>query len=657
MPIPEKVRILLYRGLKAEMPTEAGEGELLVTTDTQELFVGQGIGNPLTPIRIDGTNVFDAPPAPVQSVAGKTGDVLLDITDISSLAGTLVTMNSDIAAKAPLLSPALQGTPTTPVPAGDADDDQIATTSFARDVSSGATLLVDVSAGGTINIPEPDLIGVSVVILHGDVDNTVPTADYTVTLPGGFLGSILFLNSTLVTATLTYDAFTIPLVAFCAIPVAFNTFGVRPITIDATTLQGWRLDIPFSGITNGYVLTADPDGFLRFEAAPVTSVAGKTGAVTLVESDISGLTADLAAKVPSTRTVNGHALNADVTVSKGDVGLGNVDNTSDANKPVSMAQQTALDGKVDKTTTVNGHALSANVTVSKSDVGLGNADNTSDANKPVSTAQQAALDLKAPIASPTFTGTATAPTVAADSVQIDTANKDVVLERRAAGTLSQRKNGTAQVLEVYGKYTDASNYERWSIQTNPLSGRLYFAYDRAGTGTNRAIWMFNNSEMGWLFYGGPITVLKTGTFSNIFTLDPDTPSSTLAGFSAATSSVGASSPTCIFQGAFWNGSSSAADTWTMQLIMGGGTNDTSTLKFTHSGTSGALAVDFGNTTAVKAGSVQLGSAAITITTGTGSPEGVVTAPVGSLYTRTDGGAGTTLYVKESGTGNTGWVAK
>lgn len=45
------------------------------------------------------------------------------------------------------------------------------------------------------------------------------------------------------------------------------------------------------------------------------------------------------------------------------------------------------------------------------------------------------------------------------------------------------------------------------------------------------------------------------------------------------------------------------------------------------------------------------------TSGTGTPEGVVTAPVGSLYTRTDGGAGTTLYVKESGTGNTGWAAK
>jgi hypothetical protein len=44
-------------------------------------------------------------------------------------------------------------------------------------------------------------------------------------------------------------------------------------------------------------------------------------------------------------------------------------------------------------------------------------------------------------------------------------------------------------------------------------------------------------------------------------------------------------------------------------------------------------------------------------TGTGTPEAVVTADVGSLFTRTNGGAGTTLYVKETGTGNTGWVAK
>ena len=44
------------------------------------------------------------------------------------------------------------------------------------------------------------------------------------------------------------------------------------------------------------------------------------------------------------------------------------------------------------------------------------------------------------------------------------------------------------------------------------------------------------------------------------------------------------------------------------------------------------------------------------TSGTGSPEGAVTAPVSSMYHRTDGGTDTAVYRKESGTGNTGWVA-
>jgi hypothetical protein len=43
--------------------------------------------------------------------------------------------------------------------------------------------------------------------------------------------------------------------------------------------------------------------------------------------------------------------------------------------------------------------------------------------------------------------------------------------------------------------------------------------------------------------------------------------------------------------------------------------------------------------------------------GATSPEGANTASPGSLYSRTSGGANTTLYVKEIGTGNTGWVAK
>ena len=59
---------------------------------------------------------------------------------------------------------------------------------------------------------------------------------------------------------------------------------------------------------------------------------------------------------------------------------------------------------------------------------------------------------------------------------------------------------------------------------------------------------------------------------------------------------------------------------------------------------------------LKDGGVNLGSG-VTITSGANTPEGAVTAPVGSLFLRTNGGSNTTLYVKESGTGNTGWSAK
>lgn len=42
--------------------------------------------------------------------------------------------------------------------------------------------------------------------------------------------------------------------------------------------------------------------------------------------------------------------------------------------------------------------------------------------------------------------------------------------------------------------------------------------------------------------------------------------------------------------------------------------------------------------------------------GTGSPEGVVEAPVGAFYCRTDGAADTTFYKKTSGSAETGWTA-
>lgn len=68
---------------------------------------------------------------------------------------------------------------------------------------------------------------------------------------------------------------------------------------------------------------------------------------------------------------------------------------SEAITDAGTATDNKLKGYVPNTRAVNGHALTDNVTVTASDVGLGNVDNTSDANKPVSTAQKAALDKKA----------------------------------------------------------------------------------------------------------------------------------------------------------------------------------------------------------------------------------------------------------------------
>jgi hypothetical protein len=61
------------------------------------------------------------------------------------------------------------------------------------------------------------------------------------------------------------------------------------------------------------------------------------------------------------------------------------------------------------------------------------------------------------------------------------------------------------------------------------------------------------------------------------------------------------------------------------------------------------------TTTGRFGRILLNSAC-TLRTGTGSPESAVTGNVCDLYLRTNGGTGTTLYIKETGTGNTGWVA-
>lgn len=109
-------------------------------------------------------------------------------------------------------------------------------------------------------------------------------------------------------------------------------------------------------------------------------------------------------------TINGHKISTNPVLNKIDIGLDKVDNTADREKPVSDPQREALnemkstiEGTINEYT-VNGHKISENPVLNKADVGLDQVNNTSDLNKPISTATQRELDKKAPIDSPILTG-------------------------------------------------------------------------------------------------------------------------------------------------------------------------------------------------------------------------------------------------------------
>ena len=96
------------------------------------------------------------------------------------------------------------------------------------------------------------------------------------------------------------------------------------------------------------------------------------------ETDISFTTGNVI--IGNLLAVNANFMGTVTGITKGMVGLENVDNTSDANKPISTDQQSALDLKAplespNFTGTVGG--------ITKGMIGLENVDNTSDSNKPI----------------------------------------------------------------------------------------------------------------------------------------------------------------------------------------------------------------------------------------------------------------------------------
>jgi hypothetical protein len=216
------------------------------------------------------------------------------------------------------------------------------------------------------------------------------------------------------------------------------------------------------------------------------------------------------------------------------VGLGDVDNTSDANKPVSTATQTALDLKAPIanptfTGTVSG--------VTSAMVGLGDVDNTSDANKPVSTATQTALDLKAPIANPTFTGDAKAETATAGDSDVSIATTAFVTNAVSAAIAALQESNAALQALIEDLQSQVDNLTNTGTYTPTLI---------SGTGTfTEANWfqigdmviVFGNFNSGNLNYGMEITIDTPTT--NTFSSSTDV-SGNIAGYMMGMESVGGS---------------------------------------------------------------------------------------------------------------------
>lgn len=183
------------------------------------------------------------------------------------------------------------------------------------------------------------------------------------------------------------------------------------------------------------------------------------------DTQLNALLAQVSTKAP----INSPAFTGTVTgITKAMVGLSAVNNTSDLNKPISNATQTALNLKAP----INNPSFTGTVSgITKAMVDLANVDNTSDASKPISSATQSALDLKAPLLDPTFPNSITV-------INNSTFNKGITVnETQNNATLNMQSVGNG-VLVVTNSAQGSWN----PMVTNSDSSLVYYGAGGSDTG-------------------------------------------------------------------------------------------------------------------------------------------------------------------------------
>jgi hypothetical protein len=286
--------------------------------------------------------------APVTSVAGRTGAITLSASDISGL-GSLAVVNDapsdgsqyarkngawdvvaaaadfissvssplsvttgnltiDLSAYAPLASPAFTGTPTAPTPSPGTDSTRIATTEWVKDLDYAPLNSPQFNGnprGPTPSLSDDDTSLATTEFVKGQNYITssaltpyLTTADaastyYLQTNPDGFMtvavGDSYYYPLTNPDGFITsYNA------DFTYLAKANNLSDLTDFSAARTNLGLGTMatasasDYSTTTVANGlyYPLSSNPAGYLT--SAPVTSVAGRTGAVTIAVADVSG---------------------------------------------------------------------------------------------------------------------------------------------------------------------------------------------------------------------------------------------------------------------------------------------------------------------------------------------------------------------------------